>query len=182
LWVASVPVSRGKKREARPEKPCSEFASNLDVTGKGFITGKGLLKRILLTLALACGFLLFLAAVDANATPIHPDIRKIVSQEQQETTTQFMAARAGWDGPEMRVAAALPVHPGTGSAGAVWAEFIAAATPDPRAILGIAVLIFLLRLLKKQEEKRTPGAAANQRAAVVSMPARPSEDDSPIAA
>jgi hypothetical protein len=33
------------------------------------------------------------------------------------------------------------------------------ATPDPRAILGIAALIFLLRLLKKQDQKRAGGTA-----------------------
>ncbi len=107
-----------------------------------------------LALALACGFLVLLEALDAHATPIRPDIRKIIS-EQQQSTAEAMPARAGWDGPEMP---ATPLATGLatpdGLARAERAELFAAATPDPRAILGIAALIFLLRLLKQRDEKR----------------------------
>ncbi len=138
------------------------------MNGRGCITGTGLLKRILLALALACGFLLFLAAVNAYATPIRPDIRKIVQQSRQDATAETMPARAGWDGPEMRVqtaAAALQSVAGR----AQRAELLAAAMPDPRAILAIAAMIFLLRLLKQQEEKRTKQAPVSS----VPFPASP---------
>lgn len=117
------------------------------------MTGKGLLRRILLTLALACGFLLFLAAIDANATPIRPDIRRIVTESQPDASAQSMPARAGWDGPEMISGPRLGAG-ATASAAlarAARAELVDAATPDPRAILGIAAVIFLLRLLRREK-------------------------------
>jgi hypothetical protein len=116
--------------------------------------------RILVTLALVTIVLLVLTAVKAQATPIRPDIRKIVDQPQQDASAQFIPARAGWDGPEMASGRSPAVNPsleamaGSGLARARRAELITAATPDPRAILAIAALIFLLRLLKKQDEKR----------------------------
>src|SRR6266571_3841780 len=90
-------MAASKKRVAAAGKlfPCA--ASNFGVTGKG------LLKRILMTMALTCGLVMLLAAMDVQATPIRPDIRTIVSQPQEDTTARSMPARAGWDGPEMRV-------------------------------------------------------------------------------
>ena len=121
------------------------------------MTGKGLLKRILVTLALAAGLTMYLAAVQAEATPIRPNIRKIVSQPQQDATSQPMPARAGWDGPEMTVGrqqGSSQTFRGERLARAERAELMAAATPDPRAILGILAVIFLLRLLRRQDERR----------------------------
>ena len=119
--------------------------------------------RILVAMALmAIGFLV-LAVMEAQATPIRPDIRKIVYEPQQDSTAQFVPARAGWDGPEMASGqtpggnASLDDMAGSGLARARRTELLAAATPDPRAILGIAAVIFLLRLLKKQDEKRIGG-------------------------
>jgi hypothetical protein len=110
-------------------------------------------------MALAAGFVLFVAAVEADATPIRPDIRKIVEQTPAEAA-QSVPARAGWDGPEMAAG-----QPGAGIflkaeltgerlARVQRAELISAATPDPRAILGIMAVIFLLRLLRHQDERR----------------------------
>jgi hypothetical protein len=121
------------------------------------VTGKGLLKRILMTLAIGCGLLMLLAAMDAQATPIRPDIREILAQPMEDTTARYMPARAGWDGPEMRAdqQGATPAMPLRADrlARAERDELIAAATPDPRAILGIVAVIFLLRLLRQQGEK-----------------------------
>ncbi|MGI9101089.1 MAG: hypothetical protein ACR2IF_01475 [Terriglobales bacterium] len=117
-------------------------------------------KRILLGLALAVGLFVYLGAVDADAAPIRPDIRKIVEQPQQDSTAEFIPARAGWDGSEMpRREPALNATleaAGAGLTRADRAALLVAATPDPRAVLGILGLIFLLRLLRKQE----PEAAA----------------------
>ena len=44
---------------------------------------------------IAVGFLL-LAAVEAGATPITPDIRKIVDQPQQDSTVPFVPG-VGWN-------------------------------------------------------------------------------------
>ena len=120
------------------------------------MTGKGLLKRVLLTLALTAGLLMLLAAMDAEATPIRPDIRKLVTQAQEDTSASSMPARAGWDGPEMPVTQqATAALDAARLAREERAEWIAAATPDPRAILGIVAVIFLLRLLREQDKKRT---------------------------
>jgi hypothetical protein len=142
------------------------------------MTGTGLLRRILLTLPLACGFLLFLGAIDGYATPIHPDIRRIVSQPQQGATAQSMPARAGWDGPEMRAGP----RPGAGStasaalARAERAELVDAATPDPRAILSIAVVIFLLRLLRREKHVLN-GSPRSMRAPTINRPASTTEQE-----
>jgi hypothetical protein len=157
--VARMAARRGKKREAEAEKLFSRAASNFTVTGKG------LLKRVLMTLALSSGLLMLLAALDAHATPIRPDIRQILAQPPEDTTARSMPARAGWDGPEMRVGQqdATPAMDSLSAdhgARAERAELIAAATPDPRAILGIVALIFLLRLLRQQDQKRVRGTPA----------------------
>ncbi len=146
------------------------------------MTGKGLLKRILVTLAAACGFVLLLGAMNAYATPIRPDIRKIVAQPQQDTA-QATPARAGWDGPEMP-SAPITMSAAAGVARAERAELISAATPDPRVVLGIAALIFLLRLLKNQDEKRAraTGASAAGPTVTVELPAPNAEDDDRLAA
>jgi hypothetical protein len=131
------------------------------------------------TALLAAGFAV-LAVVEAQATPIRPDIRRIVEEPQQDSTAQFMPARAGWDGPEMAsgqaagVNVSLDAMTGSGRGHSGRAELITAATPDPRAILGIAAVIFLLRLLKKQDRNRV--------AAALSMPAPPRQDDGRMAA
>ncbi len=122
------------------------------------MSGKRLLKRVLIALSLAIGCAIFLAAVDAEATPIRPDIRKIVN-EPQDDEQKTIPARAGWEGPEMAATQPSPlfapaVLSGARLAHARRAELMAAATPDARAILGIVGVIFLLRLLRQQEEQR----------------------------
>jgi hypothetical protein len=154
-----------KKREAGAGKLFPAFASNLGVTGKR------LLRRVLLTLGLAAGLVVFLAAVQAEATPIRPNIRKLVTQPQEDTTAVSMPARAGWDGPEMassrQQASSLESFSSERLARAERAELITAATPDPRAILGIVAVIFLLRLLRRQDEKHPKPQV---------VPARPMEN------
>src|SRR5438874_2170319 len=84
--VAREAPRRGKKRETEAEKLFSCAASNFSVTGKG------LLKRVLMTLALSSGLLMLLAALDAHATPIRPDIRQILAQPAEDTTARSMPA------------------------------------------------------------------------------------------
>src|ERR1041385_669448 len=53
---------------------------------QALVTGKGLLKRIGMTLALTAGLFVLISAIDADATPIRPDIRKLVTQNQSTQT------------------------------------------------------------------------------------------------
>lgn len=129
------------------------------------MTGKRLAKRIGLTLAVSAGLCLFLSAIDAQATPIRPDIKKLVSQPQQDSGAGFMPARAGWDGPEMarNGGAANPTMEvyAAGAASRAWrAALLTAATPDPGAVLGIVTLIFLLRILRTREQERQAATRA----------------------
>ena len=108
-----------------------------------------------MTLALATGLILFLYAGDANATPIHPDIRRVIS-ESQSTPVQMPPARAGWNGPEMQPQARMiPALDPAVTLRANQAALLAAAIPDPRALFAVAIVIILMRTLKKmQEEER----------------------------
>jgi hypothetical protein len=157
-------VARNKLCNLVPVK----FASNQNVTGKG------LLKRIFFTLALTAGLFVLLASLDAEATPIRPDIRKLVEEPPQDTTAHFMPARAGWDGPEM-ASVEDGVNPAweaiTGPDRANRATLIALATPDPRAVLGIIAVIFLLRILRERDER------SNAARAPVAMPPPRDEQD-----
>ncbi len=134
------------------------------------VNGKSLAKRIGIALALTTGLCLFLAVIDAQATPIRPDIKKLVSQPQQDSAADFMPARAGWDGPEMArsdpaVNPTLEVYD-SGASSRAWREaLLTAATPDPGAVLGSVILIFLLRILRSRDQQRqTALRAASQEA------------------
>ena len=111
-------------------------------------------------MALTAGLFLFLAAIDADAAPIRPDIRKLVN-ESQATPPPAIPARAGWDGPEMqrrenRADAALDPSVTLRSNKAA---ILAAAVPDPRALFAVAVIIVLMRTLKQIEAKRNASRA-----------------------
>ncbi len=139
------------------------------------MTGKRLANRIAITLALGAGLCLFLTAVDAQATPIHPDIKKLVSQPPQDSGADLGPARAGWNGPEMARKedvdnASLDGYDSAAAARAWKTALLAAATPDPGAVLGIVTAIFLLRLLRRREQERR--AAAHKLAPGESTPER----------
>lgn len=127
------------------------------------MTGKRLLKRITITLALATGLFIVLAAGEANATPIRPDIRKVVSESQSQPAP-MVPARAGWNGPEMQPAArTIPALDPSLTLRANKAALLAAAIPDPRALFAVAIIIILMRTLKRIEEeqkRRQPATVA----------------------
>ncbi len=113
-----------------------------------------MVKRHLLTLAATAGFLLSLSAAPAMATPIRPDLQKLLA-EPQEAAMQFVPARAGWQGPEMSPARAH-VNPAaaveqSSAAEAARASLLAAVIPDPRVLALIALTILLLRRLRKKQ-------------------------------
>ncbi len=112
------------------------------------MTGKGLARRIGLILALTAGFFIFLT-IEANATPIRPDLEKLLA-EPQPATAQFTPARAGWHGPEMSVSlspATRELLDSSVVAQEMRASLLAAAVPDWRVLLFLAFVILVLRRL-----------------------------------
>jgi hypothetical protein len=109
-----------------------------------------------LGLALSLGILLSFAP-RAQAVPIKPDLQKILNRQQN---LHFVPARAGWYGPEMRPAPQAALNPvleaygPAATARSVRAALMAAAIPDPKALLAIGVLIVLMRILRQTQEQR----------------------------
>ena len=110
--------------------------------------------RIGTILALAAGLIVCgLAVLPASAAPIYPNIKKVVS-ESQASPAQFAPARAGWDGAEMPKD---EVHTDLDDAAILRgnkAALLTAAIPDPRAILAVVLVIFLMRMLRKIQEQQ----------------------------
>lgn len=140
------------------------------IASNSSVSGIKLLQRVLLVFGLAVAACLFLAALDADATPLRPDIRKLVTQPRD--TMQFAPARAGWDGPESG-------RDEAGGAGHTSAELtmaaaqrssraalLTAAFPDLRLVVAVIAAILMLRLLRWYHE-RVMG-----RAVVLTMPPR----------
>src|SRR5690348_13802638 len=111
------------------------------------MSGKRLLKRIATVIGALCGFLLFLAVTNSQATPIRPDVKKLINQPQQPDI-HLAPARAGWNGPEMARAGDAPglvVFGSASDAHAVRESLIAAFVPDPRVLAFLMALILLMR-------------------------------------
>ena len=115
-----------------------------------------------MTVLFTAGLFAFLAAIDADAAPIRPDIRKLV-KENQTQPPHSAPARAGWNGPELPAPdlSANPVLDPAVTLRSNKAALMAAAIPDPRAVLAVAVVIFLMRLLRHIQEKQSQSARAD---------------------
>lgn len=140
------------------------------------MTGRKLIRRTVLALLFACGILIFFAAIDAQATPISPDIRKLLDQQNTEKIPRFAPARAGWHGPEfnpIEAAASTPMerYSAAASARAVREALVAAAIPDWRILLVILGLILLLRKLGSRTTKEPQQASEYKEAAAEIRPA-----------
>ena len=104
---------------------------------------------------LVSSILLVLVAVTvAMATPIRPDIKKLLATPQ--TKQHFVPARVDWNGPEAASVSPdlSPAMERFGPAGLqrlTRESLIQVATPDWRIFLGLGALIFLLRILKNRE-------------------------------
>ena len=128
-----------------------------------------LLRRVLLVFGFAVAACLVLAALDADATPLRPDIRKLVAQPRD--TMQFAPARAGWDGPESGRNDAGETGPTSAELTMAAAQrssraaLLTAALPDLRLVVAIVAAILMLRLLRWNHEREM------RRAAVLAMPA-----------
>lgn len=112
---------------------------------------------------------LVLSAVESQATPIRPDLQKLIKQSEQGRQ-MFIPARAGWSAP---AAAAVTVNPLLESlSGEKWRqdlrdELASIATPDPWIALALVSLIFLMRKLRSIETQRNRARAAR----LIAMPA-----------
>lgn len=93
------------------------------------------------------------------AVPVKPDLQKILKQQEQRSK-YFEPARAGWDGPEMQSAEDAAPNPVLEAYGpkattrAIRAALLAAAIPDPKAVIAIGAMILMMRLLKQVQEKK----------------------------
>ena len=110
--------------------------------------------RLAFMLAVALAF-----AGTALAVPVRPDLNKILNQQEHRRRT-FEPAQAGWNGPEMQrpqdVApnAVLEAYGPAATARSVRAALMAAAVPDPKAVVAIAMLIVLMRIMRQVQERR----------------------------
>jgi hypothetical protein len=122
------------------------------------MSGKRLLARTGMVAALGMLIFLVLSTVDSQATPIKPDVQKLIKQSQQ-SHQPFIPARAGWNEPVATANAArnpvLDSVIGDHMRDEYRATLMEVATPDPWIALALATLILLLRTLRGIETKRT---------------------------
>lgn len=124
-------------------------------------------RYIIAAVVLLAGSLL--ATSRAFATPIEPDIRKLL-QERQQQAPPIGPARVGWDSAS-RVETTNPSLETLGPVAtqrAVRSSFLAAAVPDWRAAILAMVVILLLRILHHRSNERSN--------AVVVISGRPAAD------
>ena len=100
---------------------------------------------------------IFLCATFAHATPIKPDLKKLLAQPAPRKQ-EYIPARAGWDGPELRMTNTEIGYVPEASNRAARASLLAAAVPDWRAALAIILVILLLRRLRKASPDEAPAS------------------------
>ncbi len=111
----------------------------------------------------SASLLLVALAGAAGATPIQPDLNKLLSKPHSEQEW-FEPARAGWEGPETeassptRSSSALDEYGPAESARAARASFLAA-VPDPRVRACLGALVLLLR--NRQRATPKPAGASH---------------------
>ena len=116
-------------------------------------------------LRIACG--------TVAALPIKPKLSDII-KEAQKPQVHYPPARAGWNGPEEKPAALQPNAAYDQlryamSAEAARSQFMQAATPDWRALMALATIIFAWRY----RLDRSFGGNAKGKDNVIAMPDRP---------
>lgn len=141
------------------------------------MTGSRVLRRVLVVMGALYGFLLFLAITQSQATPIRPDVKKLVNQPQQEDM-HFAPARAGWNGPEMARSNApgLALFGQAADAQAMRESLISAFIPDLRVVAFLTALILLLRQFRAWRASRVP-KLANATVTQFPIPEEPQELD-----
>ena len=106
-------------------------------------------------------FLVFVALAQgsAHASPIPPDIRQLADQPQTPPQ-RFEPARAGWNGPIATPASGSPLEAAQAAQiRAVHRTLELLFTPDPKALLAILAMIFILRKLRSRRESKPQAPA-----------------------
>ncbi|HYG98282.1 MAG TPA: hypothetical protein VD837_04065 [Terriglobales bacterium] len=117
--------------------------------------GSESIKRVVLSLLLLFGAVP-LVSIDAEATPIRPDVKEVLSQPQTPAS-DFAPARAGWNGPETSSTSRITnptydqLSPAT-TARVVRQSLWDAVLPDYRAVAVIVLIILLLRRIRKAHQ------------------------------
>ena len=100
---------------------------------------------------------LMISTVDSQATPIKPDVQKLIRQSQQNSQP-FIPARAGWNEPVASASAAHNPVLDSIADDHMRQEFretlASVATPDPWIVLALGTLIVLMRKLRSIEAQR----------------------------
>jgi hypothetical protein len=113
---------------------------------------------------LTAAALLTFADVTAHASPIRPDIKKLLAQPAADVP-RYVPARAGWNGPEISTARTAPnptyetLSPAN-AAREVRSALVATMMPDLRVVALLALVILLLRRIRKHEQVPATSAAA----------------------
>ena len=135
------------------------------------------MRRIAVVMGALCGVLLFLAATQSEATPIRPNVKKLLSQPEQ-TEIHLGPARAGWNGPEIAQSSdpsSLALFGTATDAQEVRESLISAFIPDPRAVAFLLAVILLLRQFRNWQRSRSPQAVAT--GTVVPFPSKQSPQE-----
>jgi hypothetical protein len=116
-------------------------------------------------------FFAILVSVSALATPIKPELKELL-REAQRPQFQYMPARAGWNGPEVKPRSATlnPTYEKlkyAQSPEAVRKQVLSVILPDARALSALLFLIFTLRFIVMRQ--LAPGIS---RGRVITMPSR----------
>lgn len=124
-----------------------------------------LAKRIVTVTLMAAAFFLLLSVIKLEATPIRPDVRKVLARPAQ-SPADFATARAGWDGPETPkgIQSLNITYEQIGPAATareVHQSLLAAFIPDYRVLAGVILLILLLRRTIIRRSKLPAQGAAN---------------------
>lgn len=112
------------------------------------------------------GMLILSLSAAAVATPILPDLEKLLSQPHS-VHEGFTPARAGWEGSEADSSTFLPSNTALEEFGpeetarAARTSFFAAAIPDLRIWACLCILILLLRRLKRRTQMPGVSGASN---------------------
>ena len=125
--------------------------------------------------AAVLGMLIFLvlSSVNSQATPIKPDVQRMI-REAQQAQRPFIPARAGWSEPSSDSAALHNPVLASLSSDRVQQEYrqtlAMVATPDPWIVVALAMVIVLMRKLRSMD-------AARKRAAAVALTAHGDEPE-----
>jgi hypothetical protein len=122
----------------------------------------GVAKRIFWVMLGVLVLLLWVSAVDSSATPIRPNLERILAQPQE--TVPFPIARAGWDGASAAShRASNPTLERIGpeaSARDAQRSLKNATIPDYRAVAGIILVVLMLRRMQAPKKTTAPAKTA----------------------